>query len=250
MQKHKNAACAPLTRLTFMVLLSFLLMSASGCTSLPWNMAQTATPDAPRVAVPAGYYRVNPGDSIDGIAAAFGRPPVDVVRWNGLAGSKVIVPGQLLRVAPLAATDRQPPVVHDVVQQSPEAPRPAGLIWPLRGHIIEPFVAEKPHGVLIGGTPGEPVKAVATGRVVYAGASIAAYGPLVIIKHSNGLVTAYAHNGRLLVKDNDAVKQGQTIAEVGAGEDGRGVLQFEVRRSGKQVDPLTLLPAQSGHGIL
>jgi lipoprotein NlpD len=243
MQKHQNAACAPLTRLTFMV----LLMSASGCTSLPLNRPQTADASASRIAVPPGYYRVNPGESLDGIATAFGRPPQDIVRWNGLAGSNAIVPGQLLRVAPPVAAQRQPSAAYDVVQEAPETLRAAGFIWPLRGHVIEPFVAGKSHGVLIGGTPGQPVKAAASGRVVYAGNAIAAYGPLVIIKHSNGLVSAYGHNGRLLVKDNDAVRQGQAIAEVGAGEDGRALLQFEVRRNGRQVDPLAMLPDQSGH---
>ncbi|QCP55033.1 LysM peptidoglycan-binding domain-containing protein [Trinickia violacea] len=238
-----------MTRLTFMVFLSVVLMGASGCTSPSWTRPQSDNTSVSRMTVPPGYYRVNPGDSLDGIATAFGRRLQDVVRWNGLAGSEAIVPGQLLRVAPPVIADRQPPAVHDVVLEVPETLKASGFIWPVQGRVIEPFVAGKSHGVLIGGAPGEPVKAAAAGRVVYAGTAIAAYGPLVIIKHRYGLVTAYAQNGRLLVKDNEAVTQGQVIAEVGVKEDGHSVLQFEVRRNGRQVDPLSLLPAQSRREI-
>ncbi|VWC17028.1 peptidoglycan DD-metalloendopeptidase family protein [Burkholderia lata] len=76
---------------------------------------------------------------------------------------------------------------------------------------------------------------------------LAAYGPLVIIKHCNGLITAYGRNGKLLVNESDAVKQGQVIAEMGVAENGHGVLLFEVRRNGKKIDPLSGLPAGPTH---
>jgi lipoprotein NlpD len=199
--------------------------------------------------VPPGYYRVNPLDSVDRIAASYGRRPQDIVRWNGLADSRAIVPGHLLRVAPPVTAGEPAPVTHDVAHGVPAKPGPTDFIWPVQGRVISPFVTGKSRGVLISGTPGEPVRAAAAGRVVYAGTAIAAYGPLVIIRHNNGLVTAYGHNGRLLVKDNDAVTQGQPIAEVGSGMDGRSALQFEVRRNGLQVDPLSLLPVVSTYGL-
>ena len=90
---------------------------------------------------------------------------------------------------------------------------------------------------MIGGKPSEPVKAAATGRVVYAGTGMEAYGPLIIIKHDATIITAYGHNRVLLVREGDAVTQGQTIAEMGAGTNGSGSLQFEVRSNGKPVDP-------------
>ncbi len=212
---------------------------------MTWDMPQPDNGTASYATVPPGYYRVNPDDSLDRIAAGFGLRPDDVVRWNGLASGTAIVPGQLLRVAlPVTASEHSPPDRDNVGARAPETQSPSGFIWPAQGQVIQPFVAGKSHGVRIEGMPGAPVDAVAAGRVVYAGTTIAAYGPLVIIKHDNGLITAYGHDGKLLVKDNDAVKQGQVIAEMGAGEDGRGVLQFEVRRNGEEVDPLSVLPAE------
>lgn len=113
---------------------------------------------------------------------------------------------------------------------------------------MSPYVAGQSHGLLIAATPGEPVKAAAGGQVVYAGTGIAAYGPLLIIKDDDGLITAYGQNARLLVTEGQTVVQGQVIAEAGTARDGHGVLQFEVRRSGNQVDPLSLLPAGIAYG--
>ena len=97
------------------------------------------------------------------------------------------------------------------------------------------------NNIVIDGTLGESVKAAAAGRVVYAGTGIHAYGTLVIIKHDDRTVTAYGHNSRLLVSDNEAVSQGQTIAEVGVDHNGMPGVLFEVRSDGKPVDPLPLL---------
>jgi lipoprotein NlpD len=95
---------------------------------------------------------------------------------------------------------------------------------------------------VIGGVVGQPVVAAAAGRVVYAGSGIAAYGPLVIIKHNDSVVTAYGHNSKLLVTEDEAVTQGQPIAEMGVDAHGVAGVQFEVRADGKPVDPLPLLP--------
>lgn len=250
MQSHKPAACVPTTRLAVSVFLLGVLFSVSACTSMPWNMPQPDNGTVSYMTVPPGYYRVNPGDSLDRIAAGFGLRPDDVVRWNGLASSTAIVPTQLLRVAPpVTATEHAPPDHDNVGAHLPETQSPSGFIWPAQGQVVQPFVAGKSHGVRIDGMPGTPVDAVAAGRVVYAGATVAGYGPLVIIKHDNGLITAYGHDGKLLVKDNDAVKQGQVIAEMGEGKQGRGVLQFEVRRNGKEIDPLSVLPAEPTRAI-
>lgn len=110
-------------------------------------------------------------------------------------------------------------------------------------------MAGQSRGMLIAATLGESVKAAASGHVVYAGTGIAAYGPLVIIKDDDGLITAYGQNARLLVTEGQAVAQGQAIAEVGTAGDGRSALQFEVRRNGQQVDPLSLLPVVSTYGL-
>jgi outer membrane protein OmpA-like peptidoglycan-associated protein len=118
----------------------------------------------------------------------------------------------------------------------------AHFVWPLQGQVEQAFVEGKTRGMLISGNVGEPVKAVASGFVVYAGSAVEAYGPLVIIQHHDGFVTAYAHNGRLLVRSHQVVAQGQPIAEMGADASGNGMLQFEIRRNGQQLDPLKYLP--------
>ncbi|MFP6561686.1 peptidoglycan DD-metalloendopeptidase family protein [Paraburkholderia sp. B3] len=127
----------------------------------------------------------------------------------------------------------------------PAAPAENGaarFVWPVQGHVAQAFVEGKTRGMLIAGNAGEPVKAVASGFVVYAGNAVEAYGPLVIVQHRDGFVTAYAHNGRLLVKSRQVVAQGQPIAEMGADATGNGMLQFEIRRNGQQLDPLKYLP--------
>ena len=98
----------------------------------------------------------------------------------------------------------------------------------------------------IAGKTGDAIAAAADGKVVYAGAALKGYGQLLIVKHSDVYLTAYAHNSKLLVKEDQVVKRGQKIAEMGNTEsdDGQTKLHFELRRSGKPVDPVKLLPAQ------
>ena len=82
--------------------------------------------------------------------------------------------------------------------------------------------------------------------MVYAGSGVKAYGPLVILKHENGAITAYGHNGKLLVNEGDAVRQGQPVAEMGTDASGRSTFEFEVRQNGKVVDPMNFLPRNGG----
>ena len=99
-------------------------------------------------------------------------------------------------------------------------------------------------GLSIAGLPGTPVRAAADGRVVYAGSGLRGYGRLVIIKHNNTYLSAYAHNRALLVREDQVVRQGQVIAEMGSSDADRVKLHFEIRRLGKPVDPMGLLPAR------
>ena len=112
------------------------------------------------------------------------------------------------------------------------------------GGVIETFDEVKNKGLDIAGKLGDPVLAAADGRVVYAGAGLRGYGNLIILKHNNTYLTAYAHNQSLLVREDQAVKQGQKIAEMGSSDADRVKLHFEVRRQGKPVDPLKHLPAR------
>ena len=130
---------------------------------------------------------------------------------------------------------------------SPPPPPSAGaddvdFIWPASGALIAGFDEAKNKGLGIAGKAGDPVLAAADGKVVYAGAGLRGYGNLIILKHNNTFLTAYAHNQTLLVKEDQNVKKGQEIAEMGSSDADRVKLHFEIRRSGKPVDPARYLP--------
>jgi lipoprotein NlpD len=114
--------------------------------------------------------------------------------------------------------------------------------WPAAGPVVAPFDEAKTKGLAIGGKAGDPVLAAADGRVVYAGSGLRGYGNLVIVKHNANYLTAYAHNQTLLVKEDQIVKRGQKIAEMGSTDADRVQLHFEIRKQGKPIDPARLLP--------
>lgn len=114
--------------------------------------------------------------------------------------------------------------------------------WPAGGSTLTGFDDVRHKGISIGGKAGDPVLAAADGKVVYAGSGLRGYGNLIIIKHNTTYLTAYAHNQALLVKEDQAVRRGQKIAEMGATEADRVELHFEIRRQGRPVDPAKLLP--------
>lgn len=115
--------------------------------------------------------------------------------------------------------------------------------WPTRGNVLAGFDEVKNKGLDIAGKAGDPVLAAADGKVVYAGSGLRGYGNLVIIKHNNTYLTAYAHNQSLLVKEDQAIKRGQKIAEMGNSDADQVKLHFEIRRQGKPVDPAKYLPS-------
>ncbi len=116
--------------------------------------------------------------------------------------------------------------------------------WPVTGSVLEPFDEGKNKGLAIGGKAGDPVLAAADGRVIYVGSGVRGYGNLIIVKHNNRYLTAYAHNQTLLVKEEQSVRRGQRIAEMGSTDTDRVKLHFEVRRYGKPVDPAKFLPVR------
>jgi lipoprotein NlpD len=117
-----------------------------------------------------------------------------------------------------------------------------GWLWPASGPVASGFEEGRSKGVAITGKAGDPVLAAADGRVVYAGSGLRGYGNLVIVKHNNTYLTAYAHNQTLLVKEDQVVRRGQRIAEMGSSDSDRVQLHFEIRKQGKPVDPQRLLP--------
>jgi lipoprotein NlpD len=117
-------------------------------------------------------------------------------------------------------------------------------IWPAHGTLVAGFDEAKNKGLDIAGKAGDAVLASADGRVVYAGAGLRGYGNLVILKHNSTFLTAYAHNQTLLVKEDQSVRKGQKIAEMGNSDADRVKLHFEIRRQGKPVDPAKYLPSK------
>ena len=117
--------------------------------------------------------------------------------------------------------------------------------WPANGSVVAAFdEARGVKGLSIAGKAGDPVLAAADGRVVYAGSGLRGYGNLVIVKHNSTFLTAYAHNQALLVKEDQAVRRGQKIAEMGSSDADRVKLHFEIRRLGRPVDPARLVPGR------
>ena len=151
-----------------------------------------------------------------------------------------------------AATPPPPPVVvaapapQAVNASPPQAPRDGDddvrWAWPAGGTVKASFDEGKVKGLVLAGKAGDPVLAAADGRVVYAGSGLRGYGNLVILKHNTTYLTAYAHNQTLLVKEDQNVKRGQKIAEMGSTDADSVQLHFEIRRQGKPIDPAKLLP--------
>jgi lipoprotein NlpD len=138
------------------------------------------------------------------------------------------------------------PVLPPPVAAAPTAPRDAdddvNWGWPAAAPVAAPFDDARNKGLVFRGKAGDPVLAAADGRVVYAGSGLRGYGNLVILKHNTTYLTAYAHNQTLLVKDDQTVRRGQKIAEMGSTDADAVQLHFEIRRQGKPVDPARLLP--------
>jgi lipoprotein NlpD len=242
--------------------------------------APAATPQETAPAAPKpGYYTVRPGDTLIRIALETGQNWRDLVRWNNLENPNVIEVGQNLRVTPppagtavaevsvvrpvTPASGAAVPAVASASEPRPVASTPAAPLapataaraidapedevpwaWPTAGvpTVLAGFDEARNKGLDIGGKAGDPVLASADGRVVYAGAGLRGYGNLIILKHNNTYLTAYAHNQALLVKEDQNVRKGQKIAEMGNSDADRVKLHFEIRKQGKPVDPSKYLP--------
>ena len=210
-----------------------------------------------------GYYTIKPGDTLIKVGLEHGQSWKDIARWSNLDNPNVIEVGQVVRVVPpgrdVASSSSSSsgrgvaPVVvgsgSTAASSTTPAPTPTpttpaakgaddvDFIWPASGSLIAGFDESRNKGYDISGKAGDPVIAAADGRVVYAGAGLRGYGNLIILKHNNTYLTAYAHNQSLLVKEDQSVKKGQKIAEMGSTDADRVKLHFEVRRQGKPVDP-------------
>jgi lipoprotein NlpD len=167
------------------------------------------------------------------------------VETKGLDGKPVA--GAASAVPPTgaaSATPATPPTspVSPTATAAREGDDDLNWQWPAGGALLSAFEEGKVKGLTIAGKAGDPVLAAAEGKVVYAGSGLRGYGNLVILKHNNTYLTAYAHNQALLVKEEQTVRRGQKIAEMGSTDADRVQLHFEIRRQGKPIDPAKLLP--------
>lgn len=236
------------------LLLFCLFLLLVGCSSQPnyapvvngWN-----TP-----AGHASYYRVRDGDTLYSIAWAFNVDYRDIARANHLKNYE-IHPGEKLKMVspaneklpakiPAKSTSLSHHPSHKPVEKGMTPTSSYSVkewIWPAKGKIIAGYSNQlgKNRGINIGGGYGEPVRAAASGTVVYSGSQLQGYGKLIIIKHNDSYLSAYAFNKVILVKEGQHVRAGQQIAQMGKNNEGQILLHFEIRKDGKPVNPLHYL---------
>ncbi len=239
----------------------------TGCTSVPDSerMAIAVTPQK---------YKVRRGDTLLSIAWRYQLDYRSLAHWNGLRKPYVIYPGQRLIVNPprgyrqlskaasppetkennrqkppnitQAPTVVVPSVARDKVEprkpQTTHLPSPSSISWswPTRGTVVQTFQGTDQHhsGIGIRGVEGQPVLAASSGVVVYSGAALKGYGELIIISHTDSLLSAYGHNRHRYVVEGQIVEAGQTIAQMGKTNAKIPLLHFEIRVNGQPVDPL------------
>jgi len=245
--------------------------AAKGAGAKPAAATAAARPAA---AASDGFYTVKQGDTLYSIALDHGSDYRELAQWNGLDDPTKLRVGQVLRVKPpedkpgvvvsaakgsgrveshaleskplAAAAPAAPAAAAAAATSAGEEPKAdaegADFIWPVKGKVIAGFAEPRSKGIDIEGKMGEPVVAAAAGRVTYIGSGIPGMGKLVVIKHDNGFITVYAHNKDIVVKEQQAVKRGQKIAELGNTDADRPMLHFQIRKGSAAVDPMKYLP--------
>ncbi len=207
-----------------------------------------------------GRYTVQSGDTLYAIAWRLGVDHRKIIEWNTLRNPDRIMVGQSLIVAPPSTEPATAALPARVVPAQPmrpteaSSPEPASSasvadsrgpwVWPADGKARRSVSATGSSGLQIRGERGQPVRAAAAGEVVYGGSGLRGYGQLLILKHDELYLSAYAHNDKLLVKEGQRVERGQGIALMGDSGASEVMLHFEIRKGGKAVDPTGYLPAR------
>ena len=255
-------------------LLLFLLGGISACSTVKAPVTARQGPDKREVAVSSSgaaqrgsqhssgrQHTVASGETLYSIAWRYGHDYKILAAWNRIKPPFTIYPGQVIKLMPARQSRAsQPPPVTKRQSRKPDRPvsatpdatppkktaaAPAAGIrwqWPARGKLLKSSTPTAKKGISIAGRTGQKIVAAATGKVVYSGSGLRGYGNLIIIKHNDTYLSAYAHNRDLIVKEGETVKAGQQISTMGADSKGAPVLHFEIRKNGKPVDPLGQLP--------
>jgi lipoprotein NlpD len=250
----------PLNKLYFLIL--FLLLTA--CTSK--TVYAPVVEGWKQTAGQKGGYAVQKGDSVYSIAWDYGMDYRDIVKANHLHSPYMIQVGQKLKmvsshsntansikipksktVKSASTKNSAPHSPATLTSNTPTTGNTANSgnwIWPTQGKLIRNYSAGSNgnRGIDIAGKFAQPVLATSSGKVVYSGGGLRGYGQLIIIKHNDSYLSAYAFNKTLLVKEGMTVKSGQKIAEMGKDDSGHTLLHFEIRRDGKPVNPMLYLP--------
>ncbi|MDZ7753090.1 MAG: peptidoglycan DD-metalloendopeptidase family protein [Gammaproteobacteria bacterium] len=260
---------SPIPSLIKPLLLFWLAAMLAGCGGSPAR-APVEGRQAPVAERPAaGVHTVRKGDTLYSIAWAHGLDFRDVARRNAIAPPYRIYPGQRLSLTAPSGSGtvaRRPPARETPAKSAPSvksqpqpapparspptsaAPETAGKPkwrWPAAGRLEARFDGGGGNkGIDIVGLPGTAIVAASAGKVVYSGGGLRGYGKLIIVKHNNTHLSAYAHNEQLLVQEGEWVDGGQLIARMGQSGTTRVKLHFQIRRNGQPVDPLLYLPGK------
>jgi lipoprotein NlpD len=245
----------------FVILITFLFLSA--CVSPPYHQKNTRPQSQYRPAT----HTISAGDTLFSIAWRYGLKYEELAKYNRISKPYKIYPGQVIRLdlpkagvgsaGSGASASSKPGSTYsknnssknqsNISLKTPKSlPSNGALVWhwPAKGTILKRFSGANTldKGIDISGKLGEPVLAAASGQVVYSGSGLRGYGKLLIIRHNDSFLSAYAHNEKLLVKEGDSVKAGQRIADMGSSGTDKVKLHFEIRREGTPEDPLKYLP--------
>ena len=211
---------------------------------------------APKASGERRYHRVQRGDTLYRIAIRNKISVQQLVAWNDLSGKSNIYPGQKLWVEPGSSggntasrpnrrvtRNRRVPVARASSNSATPARGTIRWIWPVQGEVIANYDKNSGRkGINIAGSAGTPIRAAASGTIVYQGSGLRGYGRLIIVKHNNDFLSAYAHCDSFLLKEGSRVKRGMEIAKLGATGTNRNQLHFEIRYKGNPVNPLGYLP--------
>ena len=261
-----------------LIAISIMFLGLLACGSpQPAQVVDRVQPPSRKIQNPAAHH-VSRGETLFSIAWRYGLDYRQLANHNRINPPYTIYPGQKIRLdvgvaapaTPLAtavvprpkdapvsqpprATPARPTTATRSENKTPKTTstsQPPLLTgtpkwqWPVQGRVLSGFHGNNGlnKGIDIGGNLGQPVLAAASGQIVYAGSGLRGYGKLLIIKHNETYLSAYAHNHHLLVKEGDVVKAGQKIADMGSSGTDRVKLHFEIRREGTPVDPMKYLP--------